>query len=81
MGTLVNFAEIAELRARTDLERGLALANVAAGRHSVFRSEAEGIYVRTKALLPRLSGLDEDERIRLEAKVRELGMALELVDG
>ena len=81
MGTLVNFADLAEHRARTDLERGLALANVAATRQSVFRSEAEEIYVRTKALLPHLSGLDQDERMRLEAKLRELGMALELVDG
>ena len=52
MGTLVNFADLAELRARTDLERGLAFANVAATRQSVFRSEAEDIYIRTKALLP-----------------------------
>jgi hypothetical protein len=91
MGTLVHFPKLAELRARTDrdllrilnadLERSLALASVAASRHSVFRSQAEAMYKRAKTLLPELSGLTADETAELEAKLKELGMALDLVPG
>ena len=91
MGTLVDFSKLAELRARTDrdlvrilnadLERGLALASVAATRHSVFRSQAEAMYTRAKTLLPKLSGLTAEELAQLEAKLKELSMALELVPG
>ena len=91
MGTLVAFPKLAELRARTDrdlvrilnadLERSLALANVAATRRSVFRSQAEAMYNRAKILLPRLSGVTAGERTELETKLKELGMALDLVPG
>ena len=91
MGTLVAFPKLAELRARTDrdlvrilntdLERALALASVAATRHSVFRSQAEVMYTRAKTLLPELSGLAADELAQLEAKLKELAMALDLVPG
>ena len=85
------FTKLAELRARTDrdllrilhneLDRGLALANVAASRQSVFRVQAEGVYTSSKALLPRMSGLDPEELAELEWKLKELSMALELVSG
>jgi hypothetical protein len=91
MGTLVHFPKLAELRARTDrdlvrilnadLERALALAGVAATRHSVFRSQAETVYARAKTLVPKLSGLTADELAQLETKLKELGMALDLVPG
>jgi hypothetical protein len=91
MGALVNFPKLAELRARTDrdllrilnadLDRSLALANVAATRHSVFRRQAEDLYVRTKTLLPKLSWLPPDDLADLEAKLKEVDMALELVSG
>ncbi|MGC9946787.1 MAG: hypothetical protein ABSF64_10505 [Bryobacteraceae bacterium] len=91
MGTLVHFPKLEELRARTDrdlvrilnadLERGLALAGVAATRHSVFRTQAEAIYNRAKALLPNLSGLTADELAELQAKLKDLAMALDLVPG
>jgi hypothetical protein len=91
MGTLVAFPKLAELRARTDrdlvrilnadLERALVLASVAASRHSVFRAQAEAMYTRTKTLLPQLSEVNASERAELEAKQKELGMALELVAG
>ena len=91
MGTLVDFSKLAELRARTDrdlvrilnadLERSLALASVAATRHSVFRFQAESLYTRAKTLLPKLSGLTADEQGQLEAKLKELAMALDLVPG
>jgi len=91
MGTLVAFPKLAELRARTDrdlvrilnadLERSLALASVAATKRSVFRTQAEAMYTRAKTLLPELSGLTADERAQLEAKLKELAMALDLVPG
>jgi hypothetical protein len=91
MGTVVAFSKLAELRARTDrdlirilnadLERGLALARVAATRHSVFRTQAEAVHARVGALLPKLSGLTTDERSHVEAKLKELAMALDLVPG
>jgi hypothetical protein len=91
MGTLVAFPKLAELRARTDrdlvrilnadLERALVLASVAASRHSVFRAQAEAMYTRAKTLLPQLSEVSASERAELEAKQKELGMAIELVAG
>ena len=91
MGTLVDFSKLAELRARTDrdlvrilnadLARGLALARVAATAHSVFRFQAEGMYARAKALLPKLSGATADELAELDGKLKELAMALDLVPG
>jgi hypothetical protein len=91
MGTVVAFSKLAELRAKTDrdlvrivhadLDRALALANVAATRRSVFRAQAEAVHRRAKALLPRVSGLDRTEQAELEWKLKELSMALDLVPG
>jgi hypothetical protein len=91
MGTLVHFPKLEELRARTDrdlvrilnveLERSLVLANVAATKHSVFHSQAEARYNQAKVLLPKLSGLTAGEHAELESKLKELGMALDLVPG
>jgi hypothetical protein len=91
MGTLVHFPKLAELRARTDrdlvrilnadLDRSLALATVAATGRSVFRAQAEAMYSRAKTLLPKLSGATPDELAELEGKLKELGMALDLVPG
>ena len=91
MGTLVDFTKLAELHARTDrdlvrilnadLDRSLALASVAAGKHSVFRTEAEAAHGRAKVLLPKMLRLSAEERTELESKVKELGMALDLVPG
>jgi hypothetical protein len=62
-----------------ELDRGLALANVAATEQSVFCLQAEKIYAGVKALLPKISGMDEHGRAELEARVRDLGMALDLI--
>ena len=88
---IVDFAKLAELRARTDrdlvrilnadLERSLALANVAAGKHSVFRAQAEAVYNRARILVPKLSGISAAEQAQLERKLKEVGMALDLVPG
>lgn len=91
MGTLVHFPKLAELRARTDrdlvrilhadLDRSLALANVAATGRSVFRLQAEASYDRAKALLSDLAIANRHELGELESKLKELGMALDLVPG
>jgi hypothetical protein len=91
MGTLVHFPKLAELRARTDrdlvrilnadLERSLALANVASGRGSIFRIQAEAVYRRASMVLSELSGVPAGEIRALERKLKELGMALDLVPG
>jgi hypothetical protein len=88
MGALVDFAKLAELRAKTDhdlarilhseLDRALALANVAASRRSVFRAQSVSTHARVKKLLPKLSG---PELPRLERKLKELEMALDLATG
>ena len=91
MGTLVDFPKLAELRARTDrnlvrilnadLDHSLALASVAATKRSIFRSQAAAVYRRAKALLPGRSGVTAEELAQLEAKLKDLGMALDLVPG
>ncbi|MGA3079108.1 MAG: hypothetical protein ABSG56_36190 [Bryobacteraceae bacterium] len=57
------------------------MAGVAATRHSVFRAQAEATYARAGTLFPKLSGLSPDELAPLEAKLKELAMALDLVPG
>jgi len=65
----------------TELDRGIAMANVAATSQSVFYTQAEEVYAQVKALLPRISGLSLANHTALEAKVTDLRMALELVPG
>lgn len=65
----------------TELDRGIAMANVAATAQSVFYAQAEQVYVQVKSLLPRVSGLTRADHTALETKVTDLRMALELVRG
>lgn len=64
-----------------ELERGLALAIVAASPHSALCAEAEAVYTQARALLPRIHGLRQPELADLQAKVKELRMALDLIPG
>jgi len=90
-GSVLHFPKLAELRARTDrdlvrilnadLERSLALANVAATRHSVFTAQAAAMYSRARKLLPELSGATAQEIAALEAMLKQVAMALDLVPG
>ena len=83
MGAVVQISKLAQLRAKTDrdllrileadLERGLALAHVAATPQSRFYASAETIYARSKELLPLTP--------EVEDRLRELRMALDLVAG
>jgi len=65
----------------TELDRGIAMANVAATSQSVFYAQAEEVYAQVKTLLPKISGLTLDDRIALKTRVTDLRMALELVPG
>lgn len=65
----------------TELDRGIALANVAATTQSVFYSQAEQVYVQVKTVLPCVTGLSRGQHAALKAKVTDLRMAIELVPG
>jgi hypothetical protein len=65
----------------TELDRGIAMANVAATAQSVFYAQAEEVYAQAKKLLPKISGLTWADHTALETKVTDLRMALELVPG
>src|SRR5579862_7665725 len=84
-----NDTKLAQLRARTDrdlllfvrrdLDRGLALAHVAATRQSPFYDQAQNTYVLATMLLPKIGGLPASERRELEATLKDLQVALELL--
>jgi hypothetical protein len=65
----------------TELDRGIAMANVAASAQSVFYSQATEVYGKVQTLLPRIRGLSGSEHAALAAKVADLRMALEIVPG
>ena len=65
----------------TELDRGIAMANVAATLESVFYEQAEQVYSRVRTVLPKISGLSRGEQAALQTKVTDLRMALELVPG
>ena len=75
------------LRARTDhdllvliqreLERGFALVDVATTRNSPLFAQAQKAFATATALLSRISGANDGERLRIEKQVKELGARLE----
>ena len=65
----------------TELDRGIAMANVAATAESVFYEQAEKVYGQAKTLLPRINGLTNAGHNALETKMTDLRMALEIVPG
>ena len=65
----------------TELDRGIAMACVAATPQSVFYAQAEEVYVQVRTLLPKISGLSVADHTALSTKVTDLRMALELVPG
>jgi hypothetical protein len=84
-----NEAKVAQLRARTDrdllllverdLDRGLALAYVAASKQSPLYAKAQTAYGSAMRLLPRIIDASGCERRRCEAKLHDLRTALEWV--
>jgi hypothetical protein len=65
----------------TELDRGIAMANVAATAESVFFTQAEEVYLQVRSVLPKINGLTNDDNATLRTKVTEFRMALELVPG
>lgn len=84
-----NTQKLRVLRSRTDsdllalvsreLERGLALVDVATGRNSPLFAHAQKALRTATALVPRIAGLSVDDRLWIEAKVTELRAGLERV--
>lgn len=84
-----NTQKLRILRARTDhdlllvisreLDRGLALVDVVSSRNSPFFEKAVRAHDTATVLLPRMTGLSQDDRLRFERRVKELQSRLEQV--
>ena len=81
--------KLVALRARTDhdllvlvqrqLNTGLDLVDAATTRNSPLFAKTEKAFSTAVALLPRISGVSQDDRVRIEGKVKELRFRLDLV--
>lgn len=84
-----NTQKLRVLRERTDhdllilvqheIDRGFALVDVATTRNSAIYAGAEKGFTTAKALLPRICGFSQDDRLRMEARLNELRMRLDQV--
>ncbi|SPF36827.1 hypothetical protein SBA4_1920001 [Candidatus Sulfopaludibacter sp. SbA4] len=84
-----NTQKLRVLRARTDhdlllvvqheMDRSFALADVVTSRNSPLFLQAEKAFQTAAALLPRISGPSPDDRLRLDAKLKTLRLALDRV--
>jgi hypothetical protein len=84
-----NTQKLRVLRSRTDhdlvvvlsreLDRGFALVNAVRSRNSPLFAQAVEAYDTAKSLLPRISGISQDDRLRTEDKVKELRSLLDQV--
>ena len=82
-------SKLVELRAKTDrellalikreLKRALLLANVAATMESPLYQHAEKIVERVAKLLSTISEVDRSERTALEARIKDVRLALDRV--
>jgi hypothetical protein len=62
-----------------ELDRGLALVAVATTRTSPLFAQAEKAYHTVRAILPRISDLNEDDRLHLESRLKGLRSRLDQV--
>ena len=65
--------------AAEELDRGLALVDVAATRTSPLFAQAEKAFDTVRAILPRISDLSEGDRLHLESRLKELRSQLDQV--
>src|SRR6185295_15519039 len=82
-------AKLAALRAKTDhdlsilvereLERGMALANMAATKGSPLHAKVEKLYESLIPLASKIAVLRSSDRARIEGKLRDLRAQLDLV--
>jgi hypothetical protein len=85
----INTQKLRVIRSRTDhdlliliqkeLDRGLALVKVTASSNSPTFAQAQKAQDTAMSLLPKISGLDDQDRLRLEGKVKELRSRLDQV--
>ena len=81
--------KLVELRARTnhdllvlvtrELDRGFVLVDVATTRNSPLFARAEKALATAATMFPRIPGLPEDDRLRMEGKVKQLRILLDRV--
>ena len=81
--------KLVALRSRTDhdllvlvtreLDRAFALVDVATTRNSPLFAQAVKAHGTATALLPRIAGLSQDDRLRIEGKAKELRSRLDQV--
>jgi hypothetical protein len=62
-----------------ELDRGLALVDVAPSSNSPLHTKAQKAHDTAAAMLPKISGLSLGDRARIEAKLRELRSRLDRV--
>src|SRR5438132_113154 len=62
-----------------ELDRGFAIADMAATRTSPLFVQAEKAHDTTRAILPRISDLSEGDRLHLESRLKELQVRLDQV--
>jgi len=62
-----------------EIDRGFALVDVAASRNSPLFTQAEKEFSTATALVPRIAGLSEGDRLRIEGKVKELRSRLDQI--
>ncbi|HEV3202229.1 MAG TPA: hypothetical protein VGZ73_30235 [Bryobacteraceae bacterium] len=84
-----NTKKLRVLRSRTDhdllvlvqrdLDRGFTLVDLATTRNSPLFAHAEKAYQGAATLLSKISALPEDDRLRIEGKVKHLRLRLDQV--
>ena len=84
-----NTQRLRVIRSRTDhdlliliereLDRGLALVDVAASRNSPLHTKAQKAHDTAAAMLPRIAGLHPQDRLRIEGRLHELRSRLDRV--
>ncbi|HEY2016224.1 MAG TPA: hypothetical protein VGH38_22125 [Bryobacteraceae bacterium] len=64
-----------------ELDRAFALLDAAASRNSPLFTQAERSSATAKQLLPRICHLSEDDRVRVETRLKDLRARLERAPG
>ena len=62
-----------------ELDRGVALVDVATTRTSPLFAQAQKAYDTARAILPRIADLSEGDRLHLESRLKELRVRLDQV--
>ncbi|HXB70860.1 MAG TPA: hypothetical protein VNY05_21680 [Candidatus Acidoferrales bacterium] len=62
-----------------ELDRGFALADVATTRSSPLFAQAEKALAAATAMFPRISGMSQDDGVRIGARLKELRSRLDQI--